>query len=231
VADLPQTIDRAVLGRAAAHLDAEGKLPRALDALASIAGRDLVLVDADGGVRARQLAVLGARVTALERADRLDALTDALAGAVPDDAGSPPIRPALGEPTATGLDDASADLVVGCFSAYRGVDEAEQAEADRVLRPGGRLLIVHDYGRDDISTLTDADRPEYGAWGRRDGPFARGGFKLRVIHCWWTFESVEDASELLGAAFGSAGTAFAAGMDRPRLSHNFVVYHRSRGGA
>ena len=63
-----------------------------------------------------------------------------------------------------------------------------------VLRPGGRLLVLHDYGRDDVSRLR-GDLPEYGLLSRRDGPFLRGGFKVRVVHCFWTFESIEEARD------------------------------------
>jgi hypothetical protein len=55
-----------------------------------------------------------------------------------------------------------------------GVDRAEIAEVDRVLRPGGRHLAVHEYGRDDVSRL-HGDRPEYGAWSQRTGPFLSAG--------------------------------------------------------
>jgi SAM-dependent methyltransferase len=202
VADLSTSIDRAVLERVAAHVDREGKLPRTLEALGPIAGRDVVLVDGETGLVARRLSELGASVVALGRPD---ASAERL-----------------------GLADGSADVIVGCFSSYRGVDRAEMTEADRVLRRGGRLLIVHDYGRDDIARLEPADRPEYVSWSRRDGPFLRGGFKIRVVHCWWSFETLEEAADVLGLAYGDAGRAFAAGLGRPRISYNVAVYHRSR---
>jgi hypothetical protein len=60
----------------------------------------------------------------------------------------------------------------------------------------------------------------------RDAEFIEQGFKLRVIHGWWTFDSVEEATGFLGEAFGDRGLQVAAGMRRPRLSHKVVIYHR-----
>ena len=100
---------------------------------------------------------------------------------------------------------------------------------ERWLRPGGRLLVVHDYGRDDVSRLFDP-RPEYGDWSRRDGPFLGNGFKIRVVHSWWTFDSIEDTRAFLADAFGQRGADLAASLTRPRLSYNVAVYHRTFGG-
>ncbi len=197
MSDLPLHLVAASHSRLADHIDVEGKLPRALDALGPIAARDVLLIGG-GDRRAVQLADLGGRVTKVQRA------------------------------RATGRPDASADVIVGLFSVFRGVDRRASAEVDRVLRPGGRLLIVHDYGRDDVSRLHDPALPEYGAWSRRDGPFLRGGFRIRVIHCWWTFASLEEATEVLEAELGEAGRSLAATMTRPRLSYNLAVYHRDR---
>ncbi len=121
---------------------------------------------------------------------------------------------------------ASADVVVGCWTAFRGPDLEEVAEAARVLRPGGRLLVLYDYGRDDVSRLR-GDLPEYGLWSRRDGPYLRGGFKVRVLHCFWTFDSIEEGRTFLEDAFGEIGGVVGAGMVRPRLSYNVAVYHRT----
>ena len=126
--------------------------------------------------------------------------------------------------------DGSADVIVSVWAGFRGVAATDLAEADRILRPGGRLLVVHDYGRDDVSRLR-GDLVEHGEWTRRDGPFLAGGFRLRVIHCFWTFDSIEDAREFLSAAFGDIGAVVGSGLKRPRLSYNVAVYHRDRGGS
>ena len=108
------------------------------------------------------------------------------------------------------------------------MDPAELAAADHLLRPEGRLLVVHDYGRDDVSRLR-GDLPEYRLWSRRDGPFLSAGFRIRVIHCFWTFADLDAATAFLAAAFPSTGEAVAAELKRPRLTYNVAVYHRTRG--
>jgi hypothetical protein len=198
VADLPVALSDGLGERLLRVLDVEGKIPRALEALGPVAGRDVLLVDAADGLRARQLRELGARVT--EAPGTMD--------------------PALA--------DRSADLVIGFWSSFRGAPPAEVAAAERVLRPGGRLLVVHDYGRDDVSHL-HGERPEYGAWSKRNGPFLGNGFRVRVVHCFWTFRSMDDCREFLDAAFGAPGRAVAAELKRPRLSYNVAVYHRTFG--
>ena len=205
MSDLPVTLPDPLARRLAAALDVEGKIPRALDALGPLADRDVAWVGNETGELVDRLTALGARV-----------------------------RPVvLGEtagPTRT--PKPSADALVAAWSAFRGFDPGEMAEADRIVRAGGRLLIVHDYGRDDVSRLNAgrAERPEYTLWSRRDGPFLANGFKVRVVHCWWTFDSVDDARAFLGEAFGEAGRGFGEALTRPRLSYNVAIYHRTIGG-
>jgi SAM-dependent methyltransferase len=199
VADLPLELEPELAERLGDAFDRERKIARALDALGPIGDRDVVLLDGLGGHRAAELEELGARLIHVP--------------------GTVPFR-------APDLADDSADALVTMWDGFRGVDDGEVAEADRVLRPGGRLLIVHDYGRDDVSRLR-GDRPEYDTWSRRDGPFLRGGFRIRVIHCWWTWDTIEEAREFLATAFGDKGEEVGAELKRPRLSYNVAVYHRS----
>jgi hypothetical protein len=199
VANLPISLPPELELRLAAAFDREGKIVAGLEALGPIANRDVLLIDTPGGAIRADLAALGARL--------VDAPLTAAAH--------------------LGLPAGSVDAVIGLWSAFRGLVPAELAEADRVLRPDGRLLAVHDYGRDDVSRLL-GDRPEYGAWSRRNGPFLGGGFRVRVLHCWWTFESLETMAAFLREAFGEEGAALAATLRRPRLSYKVGIYHRSR---
>jgi hypothetical protein len=202
VADLPIDLGEGLAERLARILDVEAKIPRTLDALGPMGGRDVLLLDGADGIRARQLAELGARVSFAKASG----------------------------PASIDAPDASADVVVGLWTGFRGLTADEQREAARVLRPDGRFLMVLDYGRDDVSRLR-GDLPEYGSWGRRGGPFLGQGFRVRVVHCFWTFDTIEDATDFLGAAFDDVGRDVASGLKRPRLSYNVAVYHRTIGTA
>jgi hypothetical protein len=197
VPDLPIELEGGLAARLARVADVEGKIPRALETLGPMGGREVLIVGGAHEIRARQLADLGARVL-------------------------PATEPSL---------PGSADVLVSFWSAFRGVDPEEVAAAERVLRPGGRILVVHDYGRDDVSRLRGVDLPEYGTWGRRDGPFLLGGFRIRVLHCWWTFEDLDTMRDFLSEAFGPDGAALADAQKRARLSWNVAIYHRTKGDA
>jgi hypothetical protein len=187
-------------------VDIECKVPAALEALGPVAGRDVVVLDSGNGFRARQLASLGGRVAAFEFPLSETAAAE-LAGWV-----------------------GRADTVVVPWSEMATPGSHFLAEAGALLKPGGRLLILHDYGRDDVWALTPEGRARQLEWSHRNGPFLGRGFRIRVIHTWWTFESAEQARELLGAAFGKLGLAAADKARRLRLEYAVAIYHRSAPG-
>jgi hypothetical protein len=198
VSDLPLSLPEDAATRLRNALDRERKIDRALEALGPLAERD-VLVIGGGVAELERYAAGSSRLTQIEVGDG-----------------------------PWGIPEASVDTIVSVWSGFRGIDGATIAEVDRVLRPDGRLLVVHDYGRDDVSKLR-GELPEYGAWSRRDGPFLASGFRVRVIHCFWTFDELDDARSFLETAFGDVGAVVAANLKRPRLSYNVAIYHRTRG--
>ena len=204
MSDFPFPLADPLAARLRASLDVESKLPRALVSLGQLADRDVALLDVpEGGFHSARLGDLGVRARHLPSTDpfRLD------------------------------VPAASLDAVVSFWSGFRGIDPIALAEVDRALRPGGHLFVVHDYGRDDVSALRPADAPEYASWSRRDGPFLHdAGFRIRVVHCFWTFESLDEARGFLGDAFGAPGRALGDRLRRPRLSWNVAIYHRGRDG-
>lgn len=199
MSDLPLSLPAALDPAYVDSIDPPGKIAAALESLGPVAGRDVLVVDAAGGPIVRALNLAGARVTHI----------------------------ALARPLRLQAPDASVDVVLGLWSAFRGVAGPELAEVNRVLRPEGRHLVVHEYGRDDVSRLV-GNRPEYGAWSQRTGPFLTGGFRVRVLHCFWEFDTPEATNAFLARVFGRTGQRVAETLKRPRLSWNVAVYHRSR---
>jgi hypothetical protein len=196
--------DPVLAARLAAVVDVDGKIPRTLDSLGPLRDRDVVLLDDADGFRAAQLRALGARVR---------------------------IHP---EEAVGALEPSSADAVLSFWGAL-GQPSDETARridaAGRVLRPGGKLLILSDYGRDEVALLLPGgdDPPVYRALLQRDSWYLAAGFKLRVIHGWWSFASLDEARDFLKASFSELGPTVAAGLRRPRLAHKMVVYHRTFG--
>jgi hypothetical protein len=202
VADLPLSLAAPDADALLAAIDVEGKIPRALETLGPIGGRDVAVIGG-GPEELAELEALGGRVI---------------------EVGGPADEGRL----ALDASPESADVLVARWSAFHGVAPHDLTEADRVLRPGGRLLVVQDYGRDDVSRLR-GDQPAYRHWSRRDGPFLSAGFRIRVVHCFWTFSGMAQLEAFLREAFGDAGASVALTLRRPRLSYNVAVYHRTRG--
>jgi hypothetical protein len=203
--DLPIALaDPALTSALAQVFDVEGRVGRALEALGPVAKRDVVLLDGDGGRRQADLEAMGARVRAIDGLD--------------------PAR----------LPAGSADVLLACWTGLGlgPVTDAEMlARLERVLRPEGRLLLVEDYGRDDIRPLyADPQREaRLAAASDRRGPMLEAGFRTRTLHCYWTFPSTEAARALLEALFPGTAARVAASLVRPRLEHKVAVFHRSRG--
>jgi hypothetical protein len=204
--DLPSAIPSAQLEESFLRVvDVERKVPAALDALGPVCDRDVVVLDGGSGNLARGLATMGARTRSLAFEPDIDAAMAAVSEL--------PLR--------------CADVVVIPWSEFATPESPLIDFAERLLRPGGRLLLIHDYGRDEVWSLRPELQDRQVDWSHRGGPFLGCGFRVRVIHCWWTFESPEQAREMLEAAFGPAGLELFGRMKRQRLEYQVAIYHRT----
>ena len=185
VADLPIDLETGLSEHLARILDVEGKIPRAIEALGPVEGRDVVVVDGSGGSArstARRRSVPGSRSSTRAGRRRSTRPTP-----------RPTSSSACGPRSAAPIDPTSTRRH-GCSDPAGGSSSSTTTAVTtwRELR---------------------GDLPEYGTWTRRDGPFLRSGFKIRVLHCWWTFDSLDEARTFLDAAFGEAGRTVAGPVD------------------
>jgi SAM-dependent methyltransferase len=122
----------------------------------------------------------------------------------------PNIRMIEGEPTALPLRDGAVDIVL------HGLIEAEDAwlpaigEALRVIRPGGRLIVIGYYGRDDVAPLLEPEvvAEARHATQRRTGWWLRHGFKIKVVHARLDLRDAETAHAVLPRLYGDRARAF-----------------------
>lgn len=142
----------------------------------------------------------------------------------------PNIRIIEGVPTSLPLRDAAVDVVLS-----GGIDPDDAslpaiAEAMRVLRPGGRLIVIGYYGRDDVQALLEPEVVAHAleATQRRTGWWLRNGFKIKVVHAKLDLRDEETAQELLLRLYGDRGRAFLMGPHRTSLELKLGLFHRAK---
>jgi hypothetical protein len=103
-------------------------------------------------------------------------------------------------------------------------------EAMRVLRPGGRLIVIGYYGRDDVSALLEPEVVAHAreATQRRTGWWLKNGFKIKVVHARIDLGDDATAHELLTRLYGDRGRAYLMGARRSSLRLNLGLYHREK---
>ncbi len=143
----------------------------------------------------------------------------------------PNLRIVEGEPTALPLREAVVDIVLsgGIEPDDRSLPAVD--EALRVLRPGGHLIVIGYYGRDDVAALLDPEvvARAVEATRRRVGWWVAHGFKIKVVHTRLDLRDDAAARQLLPRLYGQRGRAYLAGPHHASLELKLGLYHRAKG--
>jgi SAM-dependent methyltransferase len=218
--------DRELHERLGAAIDPERRILAALERITPLGGKRL----ADVGTGIGHFPMLLARRTGRTYGIESDPELLAEARRRASDSHQPNLRIVEGEPTALPLRDATVDIVL--TSGIEPDDGSLPAveEALRVLRPGGRLVVIGYYGRDDVASLLEPEVVAHAreATQRRTGWWVRHRFKIKVVHARLDLGDPATAHELLPRLYGDRGRAFLMGPHRPSLRLNLGLYHRMR---
>ena len=203
--------------------DAEGDIWRVLAELVDWTGQDVADVGCGDGFHLPRFAETARRVVGIEpHLPLVRRARDRVAGL--------PVEVLAGSAQRLPLPDASVDLVHARTAYFFGPGcEPGLAEADRVLRPGGSLVIVD---------LDVRHRP-YGDWMLADLPgydtvevdefFVRNGFTSRQVETAWRFDTRADLDAVLRIEFSARVAARAvAEVVGLSLPVGYRVLHRHK---
>jgi SAM-dependent methyltransferase len=206
-------------------IDPDRKVLEGLERIVPLSGKRI----ADIGTGIGHYPMILARRTG--RTYGIEANPELLAEARRRAAGShqPNIRIVEGEPTKLPLRNGAVDIVLTSNILPEDGSLPAIAEAQRVLRPGGRLIVVGYYGRDDVAALLEPEvvAQAIDATQRRTGWWLRNGFKIKVVHARVDLAEPELAHALLPRLFGDRARAYLMGPHRPFLRLNLGLYHRA----
>jgi SAM-dependent methyltransferase len=219
--------DPALHARLGAAIDPDRKVLGALERITPISGKRIADVGTGIGHYPMLLARRTGRTYGIESDPSL--LAEARRRAV--DAHQPNIRIVEGEPTSLPLRDGAVDIVLTSLIDPDDASLPAVAEARRVLRPGGRLIVIGHYGRDDVAALLEPEVHNHvmEATRRRTGWWLRNGFKIKVVHARLDLGDAATAHELLPRLYGDRGRAYLMGAHRPSLRLNLGLYHMVAG--
>lgn len=212
--------------RVAELFDPDRKVLGALERIVPLSGKRIADVGTGIGHYPMLLARRTGRTYGIESDPRL--LAEARRRAA--EAHQPNIRIVEGAANRLPLRDGAVDIVLSGTIEPDDHSLPEVAEALRVLRPGGRLIVIGYYGRDDMARLLEPEVVAHAreATQRRTGWWLRHGFKIKVVHVKLDLRDQDAAHELLPRLYGDRGRVFLMSAHPPTLELKLGLYHLAK---
>lgn len=216
--------DPALHARLGELIDPERKVLAALERIVPLSGKRIADVGTGIGHYPMLLARRTARTYGIESDPDLLAAARERAG----EAHQPNIRIVEGDLRRLPLREGAVDVVLTSQIEPDDSYRPAIAEALRVLRPNGRLIVIGYYGRDDVAALLEPEVVAHAldATQRRTGWWLRNGFKIKVVHARLDLRDEASAHELLPRLYGDRGRAYLMRAHRPMLELKLGLYHR-----
>lgn len=216
--------DPAMHARLGEAIDPDRKVLAALERIVPLSGKRIADIGTGIGHYPMLLARRTGRTYGIESDPELLAEARRRASA----SHQPNIRIIEGEATRLPLRTGAVDIVLSSRITPDDQSLPAIAEALRILRPGGRLIAVGYYGRDDVAPLLEPEvvAQAMEATQRRTGWWLRNGFKIKVVHARVDLADEQLAHELLPLLYGDRGRAYLMGPHRSSLRLNLGLYHR-----
>jgi SAM-dependent methyltransferase len=216
-------IDPALHARLGDVIDPDRKVLAALERIVPLAGKRI----ADVGTGIGHYPMLLARRTGRTYGVESDPALLDVARRRAEASHQPNLRIVEGGLDQLPLRDEAVDVVL-C-----GLIEADDsslpgiAELLRILRPGGRLVVIGYYGRDQVATLLDPEVVALAreATQRRTGWWLRHGFRIKVVHSRLDISDPATALELLPRLYGERGRAFLTAPHPAFLTLKLGLFH------
>jgi ubiquinone/menaquinone biosynthesis C-methylase UbiE len=220
------TPDAALHERLGQMIDPDRQILAALERITPLSGKRIADVGTGIGHYPMLLARRTGRTYGIESDPEL--LTEARRRAAISR--QPNVRIVEGTDTALPLRDGAVDIVLSGRITPDDRSLPAIAEAMRVLRSGGRLVVIGYYGRDDVSELLEPEVAVQAteATRRRTGWWLRNGFKIKVVHARIELGDEATAMELLPRLYGDRGRAFLMGPHPAQLQVRLGLFHRAR---
>jgi ubiquinone/menaquinone biosynthesis C-methylase UbiE len=204
-------------------IDPDGLIPNAMRRIGPIAGRRLLDVGAGVGDRTILYAQEAGHVYALEPdANALPILRGRI-----QSSGATNVTVVAGGAAKIPLPDGCADVAYATWAYFFGPgSEPGLQEVGRVVQSGGDIVIVQNYGRDELSKFWAANEAECESW---PPWFEAQGFDCQVVDTMWRFPTVDEALEVLEFLWGEPARAYVLKEDKAEFGYKVAIYHREVG--